>query len=105
MQRMNGSMFFPNTAFMSHYLLLLIVLLIALLQYRLWWGDGGVMQNREYQQRIAQLNEELKKKQDRNQSLYAEVLDLRQAREAIEERARHDLGMIRDDETFFEIIQ
>lgn len=44
-------------------------------------------------------------KQERNQSLYAEVLDLRKGQEAIEERARNELGMVKPDETFFQVIE
>ena len=46
-----------------------------------------------------------KLKHERNEALYAEVLDLRKGQEAIEERARHDLGMIKKDETFFQVLE
>ena len=90
---------------MSRYLALITLLLIAMLQYRLWRGDGGIMQVREYQQRVAELKTEIRTKQERNSALYAEVLDLRNAKEAIEELARHDLGMVKQDETFFQVIE
>ncbi len=63
------------------------------------------MQLGEYQQQLKQLQNQVQAKKERNDSLYAEVLDLRKGQEAIEERARHDLGMIKDDETFFQIIE
>lgn len=63
------------------------------------------MQLGEYQQQLEQLQNQVQAKKERNDSLYAEVLDLRKGQEAIEERARHDLGMIKDDETFFQIIE
>ncbi len=81
----------------------LVVLLLAW-QYRLWLGDGGIVEVRAYQQRLDQLNEQIKTNEERNQALYGEVLDLRQGLTAIEERARRELGMIKQGETFFQII-
>jgi cell division protein FtsB len=90
---------------MSWKLALITLLLIVLLQNRLWHGDGGIQQVRDYERRIAELKQEIKKKQERNSALYAEVLDLRNATEATEELARHDLGMIKEEETFFQVIE
>ncbi len=85
-------------------LIAVLILLIAQLQYRLWLGDGGRKQVQTYQQQLDSLSTQVKEKKERNQALYAEVLDLRKGQEAIEERARYELGMIREDETFFQII-
>jgi cell division protein FtsB len=82
-----------------------LVLLIVLLQYKLWFGAGGIRQIYQYQQRVDQLTRDVKKKQERNEGLYAEVLDLRKGQEAIEEQARYELGMIKEDETFFQIVE
>ncbi len=79
--------------------------MIVHLQYRLWFGDGSVEQVLQYQQRLDVLKQEAQKKRDRNDALYAEVLDLRKGKEAIEERARHNLGMIKENETFFQVIE
>ena len=86
-------------------LLVVLVLLIVQLQYRLWLGDGSIQQINEYQQRLDSLKAEAKEKKERNDALYAEVLDLRKGEEAIEERARNELGMIKENETFFQIIE
>jgi len=83
----------------------LLLLMIALLQYQLWFGPGSIQQIHAYQQRLDGLHHEVKDKQERNQSLYAEVKDLRKGQEAIEERARYDLGMIKQEETFFQVIE
>ncbi len=80
-------------------------LLIIQLQYRLWLGDGGREQVQLYQQQLDSLSLQVKEKQERNQALYGEVLDLRKGQEALEERARYELGMIKQDETFFQIIE
>ncbi|MCK4842901.1 MAG: cell division protein FtsB [Methylococcales bacterium] len=86
-------------------LIVVLILLIAQLQYRLWLGDGGQWEVRAYQQRLDVLTEEAKEKKQRNEALYAEVLDLRKGEEAIEERARYELGMIKENETFFQVIE
>ena len=80
-------------------------MLIVHLQYRLWFGDGSIGQIQQYQQRRESLQKQAKQKHDRNEALYAEVLDLRKGQEALEERARHDLGMIKKNETFFQVIE
>jgi cell division protein FtsB len=85
--------------------IVILILLIAQLQYRLWLGDGSVQQVNEYQQRLDRLKAEAKGKKERNDALYAEVLDLRKGEEAIEERARYELGMIKENETFFQVIE
>ena len=83
----------------------LSLLLIFHLQYRLWFGDGSIKQIMQYQERLDDLQLQGKQKLERNQALYAEVLDLRKGQEAIEERARQDLGMIKENETFFQVIE
>jgi cell division protein FtsB len=86
-------------------LIAIIILLIIHLQYRLWFGDGSVAQINAYQQRLDDLKKQAQEKRERNEALYAEVLDLRKGEEAIEERAREELGMIKEDETFFQILE
>jgi cell division protein FtsB len=86
-------------------LIAIIILLIIHLQYRLWVGDGGIAQINAYQQRLDDLKKQAQEKRERNEALYAEVLDLRKGEEAIEERAREELGMIKEDETFFQILE
>jgi cell division protein FtsB len=57
------------------------------------------------QQRLEALTKDAQEKKERNESLYAEVLDLRKGMETIEERARYDLGMIKENETFFQVLE
>jgi cell division protein FtsB len=85
-------------------LIVIILLLIGFLQYRLWYGDGSIAQIQAYQQQLGTLKQEVDERKIRNEALYAEVLDLRKGQDAIEERAREDLGMIRENETFFQIL-
>ena len=86
-------------------LLAVLVMLIALLQYRLWYGNGGIEEVKAYQQELNELNIEVEEKSARNKALYAEVEDLRNGRETLEERAREELGMIREGETFFQVLE
>jgi cell division protein FtsB len=82
---------------------IIFVLLILALQYPMWLGKGGWLQVRELNAQVEaqrRVNADLKA---RNQALDAEVRDLKQGYEAIEERARADLGMIRQDEIFFQL--
>ena len=82
---------------------IIFVLLILALQYPMWLGRGGWLQVRELNAQVAaqrRANAELKAG---NQALDAEVRDLKQGYEAIEERARSELGMIRQDEIFFQL--
>lgn len=76
-----------------------------MLQTRLWHGDGSISQVYEYQQQLNALKKENLENKERNEILYGEVLNLRNGIEAIEERARHELGMIKNNETFFQIIE
>jgi cell division protein FtsB len=84
-------------------LAIFFALLILALQYPMWLGKGGWLQVRELGRQVeAQrgANAELK---SRNAALDADVRDLKQGYEAIEERARSELGMIRHDEVFFQL--
>lgn len=86
-------------------LIAIIILFIIHLQYRLWVGDGSVAQIKEYEARLETVKEKVKEKKERNEALYAEIEDLRKGQEALEERARDELGMIKENETFFQVIE
>jgi cell division protein FtsB len=84
-------------------LAIVFIVVILALQYPMWLGKGGWLQVRELDRQLRvqqQVNADLKL---RNDALDAEVRDLKQGFEAIEERARSDLGMIRQDEVFFQL--
>lgn len=82
-----------------------VILLIALLQYRLWFANGGIEQIQHDQLMLVDLKKQVEEKRERNAALYAEVEDLRKGQESLEERARKELGMIRDGETFFQVLE
>jgi cell division protein FtsB len=77
---------------------------IVLLQYPLWLGDGGWLNVREYAQKIDTQVALNQRQQTRNAGLLAELGDLKQGRDAIEERARNELGMIAPDEWFVRVV-
>ncbi len=82
---------------------ILFVLLIWL-QYKLWLGDGGIPEVLEMEREIEAVQVEVNKLQERNKALDAEVLDLKKGIEAIEERARSEMGMIKKDEIYYQVI-
>lgn len=82
----------------------ILLLILVLLQWRLWVGDGGVQELTQLEQELAAQQAENEALQQRNQMLENEILDLKNGVEAVEERARSDLGMIREGETFYMVI-
>jgi cell division protein FtsB len=77
--------------------------LIVLIQYPLWLGKGGWLTAWRLENKLDGEKEKTAQLARRNAGLAAEVRDLKQGTEAIEERARYELGMIRPDEVFFQI--
>jgi cell division protein FtsB len=82
---------------------ILVALLVAI-QYPLWIGKGSWLRVRELDRQLAQQREGNAKLKARNDALDAEVRDLKQGLEALEERARMELGMIKRDEIFFQVV-
>ena len=87
------------------WLALVFVVLIAALQYPMWLGKGGWLQVRELDRQVALQRDTNAKLKGRNDALDAEVRDLKTGYEAIEERARSELGMVKQDEVFFQLQQ
>ncbi len=87
------------------WLTLIFVALIVALQYPLWLGKGSWLRVWEVDRAATQQNEINQKLRARNASLDAEVRDLKQGYDAIEERARSELGMIKRDEIFFQVLE
>lgn len=85
------------------WLALVLLALIVALQYPMWLGKGGWLQVREYDRQLAAQREANARLKVRNDALDADVRDLKTGNEAIEERARAELGMIRQDEVFFQV--
>jgi cell division protein FtsB len=85
-------------------LALTLVAFILLLQYPLWFGKGGWLKVWSLERQVREQKETNARLQQRNSALDAEVRDLKQGFEAIEERARYEFGMIRQDEVFFQVV-
>lgn len=86
-------------------LIAVLIVLTLLLQFKLWFGEGSMMDVWRLQKTIAAQTEDNRQLKERNQALAAEVNDLKQGLEAIEERARRELGMIREGETFYQVVE
>ncbi len=78
--------------------------LIVLIQYPLWLGKGGWLKVWDIDRQVSEQKFRNEKLVVRNASLDAEVRDLKQGSEAIEERARYELGMVKQDEVFFQVV-
>jgi len=86
-------------------LLALLILMLIGLQYRLWFGEGSVQEVWRLNEESKQSRAELIRLRGRNQALEAEVADLKSGLDAIEERARSELGMIDSEEKFYQFVR
>lgn len=86
-------------------LLVALVAVLALLQFRLWTGQGGHRSVAALQSQVQQQTRENAGLEQRNAALAAEVEDLKSGEAAVEERARGELGMIKPGETFYRVVE
>jgi cell division protein FtsB len=86
-------------------LAIVLVALIALIQFPLWLGKGSWPRVWAVERKIAMQRETNERLTRRNEALDAEVRDLKEGLAAVEERARSELGMVKQDEIFFEVLQ
>lgn len=86
-------------------LTVILLVLLVLLQHRLWFGDGSFPQVWRLRQELAQQQVENVALQERNQALEAQVADLKHGSGAVEELARSQLGMIKQGETFYQVVE
>jgi cell division protein FtsB len=84
--------------------LILLILLIAL-QVKLWTGQGGMREVWRLEHRVGEQKAENAKLKARNETLSAEVDDLKSGDEAVEERARSELGLLKPGETFYQVVE
>ncbi|MRH77227.1 cell division protein FtsB [Spiribacter sp. C176] len=82
-----------------------LLLLVLLLQSRLWFGDGSIPNAWRLQQAVSAQEAENARLDERNQALSADVADLRDGLSGIEERARLELGLVGEEEQFFQVIE
>lgn len=92
------------TGYVRIIIAVLVVMLLAL-QFRLWVGEGSLAEVNNLQHQISNQQAALVDLEEENAALRAEVDDLRQGFEAIESRARSELGLIREGETYFQLVE
>ena len=85
-------------------LLLIFIFLFSLLQYHLWFGKNGLQDNRQLEKEVELAEASNQELVTRNQMMFSEIDNLKTGTEAIEERARNELGLIKEGETFFRIV-
>ena len=86
-------------------ILTLFAMLLAGVQYRLWLGEGGIAEVNRLKGQIAEQQAENQRLLERNRVMEAEVMELKQGMETVEERARHELGMVREGETLYLLME
>jgi cell division protein FtsB len=87
------------------WLALALLVLVAALQLKLWTGTGGRPDVERLRARVEAQKVENEALKQRNEALAADVRDLKEGREAVEERARSELGMVKPGETFYQVIE
>ena len=90
---------------MLRYLALILLIVLIVLQVHLWTGQGGMREVWRLQQRVEEQKAENAKLKAPNETLSAEVDDLKHGDEAIEERARSELGLLKPGETFYQVVE
>jgi len=80
-----------------------IIVLLGFLQFQIWFGAGGLPTLWQLKANIVQQAEQNRLAMQRNQVLLEDIKDLRKGDQAVEERARNELGMIKQDETFYQV--
>tara|TARA_R110001592_G_scaffold171117_3_gene409151 strand:+ start:6313 stop:6597 length:285 start_codon:yes stop_codon:yes gene_type:complete len=86
------------------WLLVVLTLMFLFLQYRLWVGEGSLAQKQLLQHKVETQQQKNQVQLERNKILASEVSNLKEGLESVEERARTDLGMIKEGETFYMVV-
>lgn len=86
------------------WILLISLLLVVGLQYRLWWGEGGRLELQRLQQQAQDAQRENAILRERNADMARQVMDLKSGQTVLEQRAREELGLARDDEVYYQFV-
>ena len=86
------------------WLLFVLVVILLLLQFRLWFGEGSILQKLDLDKQVVEQKEHNQSLRQRNKLIAKEVESLKTNLDSIEEKARKDLGMIKHNETFYLVI-
>ncbi len=86
-------------------IMIIMMIFIVFFQYRIWIGDGSYEEVAKLEKLVRIQQKENSRLKERNDALDAEVKDLKKGLQAVEERARNELGMVKDGETFYQVIE
>jgi cell division protein FtsB len=86
------------------WILLVLLLLVIGLQYRLWWGEGGRLELQRLQQQAQDAQRENAILRERNAAMARQVMDLKSGQTVLEQRAREELGLAREDEVYYQFV-
>lgn len=89
---------------MLRWIALILIALLIGLQIKLWVGDGGMRDLRAIRARVSGQQAENAKLKQRNDALHADVEDLKHGQDAVESRARSQLGLIKPGEVFYQVV-
>lgn len=101
----NDVLYLDAAALMRVFLTVTLVIMLVGLQFRLWTGEGSLAHVHQLEQKLSVQKANNERLSERNDRLAASVVDFRLGMDGVEERARHELGMIRKGETFFLVMQ
>jgi cell division protein FtsB len=82
-----------------------LLVLVVVLQFKLWFGPGGLRDKWQLEAAVVEQHAENDQLLMRNKALGSEVMDLKDGTEALEERARNELGLLEPDQEFFQIVE
>ncbi len=85
-------------------IILVLILALASIQYKMWLGDGGLLGRIELEKKLITQREENAKFLSRNRAMEASIIELKSGAQALEEAARYELGMIKDQETYYQFV-
>ncbi|WOJ95387.1 cell division protein FtsB [Congregibacter brevis] len=86
------------------WILLILLVLLGGLQYRLWWGEGGRLELLRLRQQAQDSQRENAILRERNEELARQVMDLKAGNTVLEQRAREELGLTREDEVYYQFV-
>ena len=83
----------------------LLILALVSLQYKLWLGYGGIQQRQLVEEKIALQKAENQSLFSKSRALEADILELKSGEQALEEQARYELGMVKDNEIYYQFVE
>jgi cell division protein FtsB len=87
------------------WLLLALLLLLGVMQYRLWFAEGSLAEKQRLELQVEEQSRINARLEERNAVLEREVLELQSGNKVVEQRAREELGLVREGETFYQLVE